>query len=153
MTNSTDCIESRVTVRAPRSRVWQALANAEEFGKWFGVDLSEQQFIAGASVAGHITHPGYEHLTWRVSIERIEPERLLSWRWHPGAIDVGADYSKEPTTLVAFELKEVPGGTLLSVTESGFDRLPIERRAQAFRLNEGGWTQQMVNIDKYVAEQ
>src|SRR5882757_7874392 len=118
MTSSTDRIEREILLKAPRSRVWRALSNAEEFGDWFGVALKGKTFTAGERVQGQITYPGYEHIVWEVVIERIEPERLLSFRWHPYAIDPSVDYSKEPTTLVVFELEEVAGGTRLTITES-----------------------------------
>jgi uncharacterized protein YndB with AHSA1/START domain len=151
MSSSTDRIERSVLLKAPRSRVWRALSNAEEFGDWFGVKLKGKTFEAGQRVQGQITHPGYEHVVWDVLIERMEPERLLSWRWHPGAVDASVDYSQEPTTLVVFELKEVEGGTLLSVVETGFDSLPPSRRLEAFRMNSGGWDAQMVRFEKHVA--
>ena len=146
----TDRIEKRVVLRAPQSRVWRAIANAEEFGAWFGVKL-ERGFSPGARVEGRITAPGYEHVTMKLVIENVEPERLLSFRWHPYAIEPGVDYSGEPTTLVEFQLKEVAGGTELTVVESGFDRIPLARRAEAFRMNESGWGEQIENIERYVA--
>jgi uncharacterized protein YndB with AHSA1/START domain len=147
---NTDTITKNVLLRAPRSRVWRALTNAEEFGAWFGARLSGT-FAPGARMQGPITHKGYEHLTMDFTIERMEPERLFSWRWRPAAIDPSVDYSAEPTTLVTFELEEVDGGTRLTVVESGFDRIPAARRAEAFRMNEGGWTQQMESIKRHVA--
>jgi len=146
----TDRIEKQVLLRAPRSRVWRALTDADEFGAWFRVKL-EGPFRAGAAVRGRITYPGYEHVTMEMQIERIEPERLFSYRWHPYAVEAGVDYSGEPTTLVEFRLEEATGGTLLTVVESGFDQLPSARRAEAFRMNEGGWAEQMVNIERHVA--
>lgn len=151
MNLSTDCIEREILLKAPRSRVWRALSDAEEFGSWFGVTLKGKTFAAGQRVAGQITYPGYEHVVFEVWIERMEPERLLSWRWHPYAVDPSVDFSQEPTTLVVFELKEVEGGTLLSVVESGFDKIPPSRRLEAFRMNSGGWDEQMKNIEKHVA--
>ncbi|MGF6294812.1 SRPBCC family protein [Paraburkholderia youngii] len=150
MNSSTDRIEKQILLKAPRTRVWRALANAEEFGKWFGVNLAGKQFVAGQSTQGRITYPGYEHLVMDVLVERVDPEHHLSWRWHPAAIDITIDYTPEPTTLVEFDLSEVESGTLLRVVESGFDQLPVGRRAEAFRLNDGGWGQQMVNIERYV---
>ncbi len=147
---STDRIEKRIVLRAPRSRVWRAIADAKEFGAWFGVRL-EGAFVAGATVRGRLTVPGYEHLTMEVVVERMEPERLLSYRWHPYAVDPKVDYSAEPTTLVELRLAEVPGGTELTVVESGFDRLPAARRADAFRMNEGGWATQLQNVARHVA--
>jgi uncharacterized protein YndB with AHSA1/START domain len=151
MTSSTDRIERNIMLKAPRSRVWRALSNAEEFGNWFGVALNGKTFTAGRRVQANITHPGYEHIIWDVLIESVEPERLLSWRWHPAAIEPSVDYSKEATTLVVFELKEVDGGTLLSVVECGFDSLPPQRRLDAFRMNSGGWDEQMRRIERHVA--
>ena len=147
----TDRIEREILLKAPRSRVWRALANAEEFGNWFGVALKGKTFAAGRRTQGQVTYPGYEQLVFDVEIERMEPERLLSWRWHPAAVERSVDYSKEPSTLVVFELKEVEGGTLLRIVESGFDSLPASRRLEAFRMNSGGWDQQLKNIEKNVA--
>lgn len=148
--SSTDRIERSTLINAPVSRVWRALVNAEEFGGWFGVALKGKNFIAGQQVQGHITIPGYEHVVFDVLIERIEPEKLFSYRWHPYAVDPAIDYSKEPTTLVEFTLKDTGKGTLLSVVESGFDKIPVARRAEAIRMNAGGWEGQMENIQKYV---
>jgi uncharacterized protein YndB with AHSA1/START domain len=152
MNTSTDRIERKVLIKATRTRVWRALSDAAEFGAWFGVNFTGKSFIAGKPVQGKITYPGYEHLTMEVQIERIEPERLLSWRWHPAAIDPTVDYSHEATTLVVFELEEVEGGIMLSVVESGLDKIPLERRATVMRLNSSGWDQQMENIKKHVAK-
>jgi uncharacterized protein YndB with AHSA1/START domain len=147
---TSDRIEKRVVLRAPRARVWRAIADAQEFGKWFRVEL-EGPFVEGAAVRGRITYPGYEHLTFEARIERIEPERYFAYRWHPYAIDPKEDYSKEPTTLVEFRLEESDGGTLLTIVESGFDRIPAGRRAEAFRMNDGGWAQQARNLERHVA--
>jgi uncharacterized protein YndB with AHSA1/START domain len=146
---STDRIEKKVLLRAPRARVWQAVADARAFGEWFGVEL-QGPFAPGARLWGRITHPGYEHVPFDISVESVEPERRISWRWHPNAVEAGVDYSAEPTTLVVFELQEVDGGTLLTVVESGFDAIPAARRAEAYRGNEEGWAQQMEAIDRYV---
>ncbi|WP_426700029.1 SRPBCC family protein [Rhodanobacter sp. Col0626] len=151
MNTSTDRIERQIQLNAPRERVWRALADAEAFGDWFGVALKGQRFVAGQSVQGYITHPGYEHLLFEALVERIEPERLLSFRWHPYAVDQTVDYSGEPTTLAVFELQDAAGGTLLRLTESGFDQIPLERRHEAFRMNSSGWDAQMENIRTYVA--
>jgi uncharacterized protein YndB with AHSA1/START domain len=150
MNTSTDRIERKILLKAPRSRVWRALSDAEEFGRWFGVDFKGKAFVAGKCVTGNITYPGYEHLVLEVLIERMVPERLLSWRWHPGAIDTAVDYSQEPTTLVVFEIEDAAGGILLTVVESGFDGIPPARRATALRLNNSGWDTQMKNIEKHV---
>ena len=148
---STDRIEKEIVVRAPRSRVWRAISDAKEFGEWFRVELKDA-FSPGAPARGRILHPGYEHLTLEVQVERVEPERLFSYRWHPYAVDPKKDYSSEPTTLVVFELSDVPKGTRVKVTESGFDKIPLERRAEAFRMNSGGWEAQMQNIARYAGE-
>lgn len=148
---STDRIERQVLIHAPAERVWKAVADPHSFGDWFGVDLSGAgHFRPGTRLRGRITHPGYEHVWFDVSVERVEPERLLSWRWHPGATDTAVDYSSEPTTLVVFELREVADGTLLTVVESGFDALPPERRAEAYRGNEEGWSGQVAAVEQYV---
>ncbi len=146
----TDRIEKRILLRAPRSRVWRALSDAREFGSWFGVDFKGGIFSPGGTVQGNITYPGYEHVKMEVFIERMEPERVFSFRWHPYAVDPAVDYSTEPTTLVVFELQDVAEGTQLTVVESGFDQVPIHRRAEARRMNEDGWAQQVRNIDAYV---
>ncbi|MBP1773624.1 MAG: hypothetical protein H6P99_2787 [Holophagaceae bacterium] len=150
MASSTDCIRKKIHLRAPRARVWKALADATEFGTWFGMKL-EGGFIPGQSVHGRITHPGYEHIRLEVKVERMEPESLFSYRWHPYPMDPKKDYSKEPMTLVEFHLQAVEDGTLLQVVESGFDQLPPERRDEAFRMNDGGWTSQMARIERHVA--
>jgi uncharacterized protein YndB with AHSA1/START domain len=148
---ATDRIEKRVVLRAPRSRVWRAITNADEFGAWFRVKL-EGPFAEGKTIRGKITHPGYEHLTMEVLVERVEPESYFAYRWHPYAIDPKMDYSQEPTTLVEFRLEEANGGTALTIVESGFDRIPLARRAEAFRMNDGGWTEQLTNIARHVAQ-
>jgi uncharacterized protein YndB with AHSA1/START domain len=151
MNTSTDRIERKILLNAPRARVWRALSNAEEFGNWFGVDFKGKSFVAGKAVQGKITYPGYEHIVMEVFIERVVPERLLSWRWHPAAVDPAVDYSQEPTTLVVFELQEADGGVLLTVVESGLDAIPLARRASVYRMNSSGWDEQMRNIEKHVA--
>lgn len=147
---STDRIEKTVVLRAPRSRVWRAIAEPEEFGTWFGAKLLGR-FTPGARVQGPVTYPGYEHLTMDITVERVDPERLLSFRWHPDAVEPGVDYSAEPTTLVEFHLEEVAGGTRLTVIESGFDRIPLARRAKAFKDNEAGWAEQIKRIERHVS--
>ena len=146
-----DRIEKQILLRAPRARVWQALADAEQFGKWFGVKLAGS-FAPGARLQGKITHKGYEHVDFEITVERMELERLLSWRWHPHAIDPHVDYSAEPTTLVVFELEDAPEGTLLRVVESGFEGIPLARRLEAYRGNEQGWAIQVKAIERYVSQ-
>jgi uncharacterized protein YndB with AHSA1/START domain len=152
MPSSTDRIEKSVVLSAPRSRVWRALTNVREFNTWFGVELTTT-FVPGAVVSGKITSKGYEHLVVTVWVETIEPERAFSFRWHPNATDASVDYSAEETTLVAFTLDEVPEGTRLVVTESGFDALPESRRLQAFDGNSNGWASQLKRIAKYLADE
>lgn len=147
----TDRIEKEIVMRAPRSRVWRALTDAREFGQWFQAEM-KGTFAPGTRTQGRITHPGYEHVTLEVQVERMEPEHLFSWRWHPYAVDPKQDYSKEPTTLVVFELEEVPEGTRLKVTESGFDQIAPARRAEAFRMNSNGWAGQVKNIARHVGQ-
>jgi uncharacterized protein YndB with AHSA1/START domain len=149
-TMTTDRIEQRVVLRAARSRVWRAIANAEEFGTWFRVKL-DGAFAEGRPIQGKMAIPGYEHMTMELLVERIDPEQYFSYRWHPYAIDPAVDYSAEPTTLVEFKLEEVDGGTAVTIVESGFDRIPLARRAEAFRMDNQGWAGQIKNIERYVA--
>src|SRR5580700_828312 len=144
-----DRIEKRIELKAPVSRVWRALTDFREFGKWFRVKL-EGPFVPGQVSRGRISYPGYEHVTWLATVQRMEPERLFSFTWHPYAIDPNVDYSHEQPTLVEFKLAPTPGGTLLVITESGFDKVPSHRRAEAFRMNERGWTMQLENIARHV---
>jgi uncharacterized protein YndB with AHSA1/START domain len=148
---SADRIEKQILLRAPRPRVWRALADVQAFGEWFGVKL-DGSFAPGARLRGQVTHKGYEHIPFEITIEQMEQERMFSWRWHPHPIDPKADYSAEPTTLVVFTLEEVPEGTLLTVVESGFEGIPLARRAEAYRGNEQGWAAQMTAIERYVSQ-
>lgn len=148
---STDRIEKRVVLRAPRARVWRAISTPEEFGAWFRMRL-DGGFAVGGTVRGKVTHPGYEHAcAVEMQIERIEPERYFSYRWHPYALDPAVDYSAEPTTLVEFILEDAEGGTAVTIVESGFDRIPLGRRDEAFRMNDGGWAGQIKNLERHVA--
>lgn len=158
---STDRIEKTVLLRAPRERVWRAVSDAGEFGGWFGVAF-DGPFVAGARLTGKIAPTRYdaeiaklqephEGKAFNWLVDRIEPMRRISFRWHPFAVDPKIDYSKEPMTLIVFALEDAPGGTLFTITESGFDRIPAERRAQAFTANESGWTMQAKLIEKYLA--
>lgn len=153
MTTDTNRIERSIVLQAPIERVWHALSDAASFGAWFGVNFpAEAAFTAGKRVRGNVSYPGYEYLMFDVEVERVEPPRLLSWRWHPAPTERGRDYSDETPTLVVLELSEQDGGTLLKVTESGFDQVPAERRAEAFSMNSEGWTGQMQNIADYLAK-
>ena len=145
-----DRIEKRIELKAPPSRVWRALTDHREFGEWFGVKL-DGPFVPGQPSRGHITYPGYEHLKWEAVVKDMEPERLFSFTWHPYAIDHKSDYSKETPTLVEFRLGKTKNGTLLTVTESDFGKIPSARQAEAFRMNDGGWTEQMKNIERHLA--
>lgn len=145
-----DRIEKRVELNAPVSRVWRAVTDHQQFGEWFRVKL-DGPFVPGEVSRGRITYPGYEHLKWEATVQKVEPERLFSFTWaHPKTLEQ-EDYSMEPTTLVEFRLEKTPNGTLLLLTESGFDALPSDRRLEAFRRNEGGWTEQMKNIENFIA--
>lgn len=161
MSSNTDRIEKKVLLRAPRERVWHAISDSKQFGSWFGVAF-DGPFAPNKRMIGKIVpttvdpevaklQEPHRGMAFEFAIDRIEPERILSFRWHPHAVDQGVDYSKEPSTLVTFELEEVSGGTMLKVTESGFDQIPIERRAKAFEANDGGWSHQMKLIEKYLA--
>ena len=155
-----DSIEKKIHLRAPLARVWRAISDASQFGAWFGVRF-DGPFVAGQRVTGKIvpttvdakiaeSQKPYEGRAFDFTVDRIEPERVFSFKWHPFAIDENVDYSKEEPTLVVFELEAKDGGTMLKVTESGFDRVPLERRAKAFTMNEGGWAAQMDLVRKYV---
>jgi uncharacterized protein YndB with AHSA1/START domain len=160
---NTDRIEKKILLHAPLERVWRAISDADQYGKWFGVEFAGA-FVSGASLTGKIAptkvdpevaklQKPYEGKPFQIWVERIEPMRAFSFRWHPYAVEPGVDYSNEPTTLVLFELKEVPNGTQLTISESGFDQIPLPRRAKAFTANDGGWEKQTTLIEKYLALQ
>lgn len=162
MASRTDRIEKRIVLQAPLERVWRAISSAQEFGSWFGVRF-DGQFEPGEYLTGHIVpttvdpevakgQEPHEGSRFDITVDQIEPMRVFSFRWHPYAIDPEVDYSKEPTTLVVFELEETPDGTQLTITESGFDRIPLARRAKAFAMNEQGWEAQIALIGKYLAQ-
>jgi uncharacterized protein YndB with AHSA1/START domain len=146
---TSDRIEKHFQVSAKRSRVWRAISDAGEFGTWFGMKL-DRPFAPGATVFGRLTIPGYDHVTLEILVEKIEPEGYFSYRWHPYPMNPAIDYKAEPTTLVEFRLEETSGGTAITITESGFDRLPASRRAEAFRMNEAGWAGQSKKLVAYV---
>jgi uncharacterized protein YndB with AHSA1/START domain len=160
---NSDRIEKRILLRAPLKRVWRALSDSSEFGTWFGVKF-DHPFAPGASMRGVISptkvdsevaaaQKPYEGMPFEITIERMEPERVFSFRWHPYAVEKDVDYSAEPTTLVVFALEETADGILLTVTESGFDRIPLARRAKAFTANEGGWSMVITLIGKYLSHE
>ena len=145
-----DRIQKQIELRAPVSRVWRALTDHREFGEWFRVKL-DGPFVAGQISRGQVTYPGYEHVKWEAVVQKVEPKRLFSFTWHH-SFDPDADILKEPTTLVEFRLEKTKAGTLLTLTESGFENLPADLRLESFRRNEGGWTEQMKNIEAHVAQ-
>ena len=144
-------IEKRIELNAPVARVWRALTDHREFGEWFRVRL-EGPFVPGQVSRGHVTYPGYEHLKWEAVVKQMQPEKVFSFTWHPYAIDPNVDYSQETPTLVEFRLEKSATGTLLVVTESGFDKIPPHRQIEALRMNDNGWAIQTQNIEKYVAQ-
>jgi uncharacterized protein YndB with AHSA1/START domain len=144
-------IEKRVELNAPVPRVWRALTDHREFGEWFRVKL-DGPFVAGEVSRGRITYPGYEHVEWKATVKEIKPETLFSYTWHPYAVEPNTDYSKETPTLVEFRLTPTARGTLLVITESGFDNIPAHRRMEALRMNTGGWEEQTKNIAAHVAK-
>lgn len=157
-----DRIEKKIKLRAPRARVWRALADSQEFGTWFGMRI-EGPFAPGAVMRGTIVptkvdpevaaaQKPYEGTPFDITIERMEPERLFSFRWHPGAVEPGYDYSVEPTTLVVFTLEDEGDGILLTVTETGFEGIPLARRAKAFASNDAGWGMVIGLIEAYLAQ-
>ncbi len=148
---NSDRIVKTAVLKAPRTRVWQAIADAAEFGAWFGVAF-DGGFAQGAAAEGRITSPGpHAGARFTIVVERIEPEMLFSYRWHPHAVDPAVDYSAEPMTLVEFQLEDVPEGTRLTIVESGFDRIPPSRVHEALDMNASGWEIQMGNVARYVA--
>jgi uncharacterized protein YndB with AHSA1/START domain len=150
--SETDRIEKTIHLKAPRAKVWSALTDSAQFGAWFGVKM-DGPFRANTAVRGQLTIKGYEHVTGDWHITAIEPQTRFAYTWHPYAVDPSYDYSKDAMTLVEFTLADDTGGTRLTVVESGFDRLPIGRRAEALSKNTGGWTGQLQNIERYVAGQ
>jgi uncharacterized protein YndB with AHSA1/START domain len=162
MIQPSDCIEKKVFLRAPLERVWEAISDASQFGSWFGVEF-DGPFVARSRLTGRITpttvdaevakaQEPYAGAAFEIAVDRIEPKRLFSFRWHPFAVDPAFDYTFEPMTLVAFTLEAAPGGTALTLTESGFDQIHAERRAKAFEMNDGGWAAQMKLVEKYLAK-
>lgn len=147
--NTTDRIEKNIVLRSPLSRVWRALADAREFGQWFCVAL-DGPFVEGQTVSGKVTLAGYEHIRVKLAVDKLVPQKLFSYRWHPYPVDPKVDYSLEPMTLVEFHLEEKEGATALTIVESGFDRIPLARRAEAFRMNDEGWLGQLKNIERHV---
>lgn len=147
--DTSDRIERSIHIGAPRSRVWRALTDAREFGAWFGADLEGQRFEPGRRASGHLTFEGYRHVLFDVTVQRLEPETLMSWHWHPYAVDPKVDYGAETPTLVVFTLEDADGGTLLRVVESGFDKVPPERRFEALRMNTRGWEAQVQSIRRH----
>jgi uncharacterized protein YndB with AHSA1/START domain len=150
-THVIDRVEKSVQLKAPLSRVWRALTDYNEFGAWFRVQL-DGPFKAGEVATGKVLHPGFEQLTWRATIQAIDPEQYFAFTWHPYAVDPAVDYSSETPTLVEFHLEKTATGTLLTITESGFSDIPEERRNEAFLRNSEGWAIQMKNIEEYVAQ-
>lgn len=144
-------IEKQIELKAPVSRVWRALTDYQQFGEWFRVKV-DGPFEPGKTSTGHMTWPGYEHLKWEIVVQEIEPEQYFAYTWHPYAVDPNVDYSTETPTLVEFHLEPTATGTLLKVTESGFEDVPSARRLEAFEKNSNGWAQQLKNIESYVAE-
>jgi uncharacterized protein YndB with AHSA1/START domain len=162
MNPSTDRIEKEILLKAPRARVWRALSDSKEFGSWFGVKF-DGPFSPGARMRGVIVpttadaevakvQKKYEGFSFEIAVEKMEPERLFSFRWHPYAVDPSVDYSKEPATRIEFTLEPAEGGTLLRLVESGFDQIPSARREEAYRKNSGGWEAQLKNIQSYLAQ-
>ena len=150
MSTETDRIEKKIVLRANRDRVWRALSNSQEFGSWFGMTF-DGPFVEGQRVHGAIIptkvdpevakkQAEFEGLRFELIVERLAPQKTFAFRWHPAAVERGVDYSAEPMTLVTFELEDAADGILLTVIESGFDAIPLERRAKAFASNTEGWS-------------
>ena len=146
----TDRIERSIHIKGTRERVWRALTSADEFGAWFGADLSGQAFVPGQRVRGRMTIPGCEHMFFDAVTHRIEPQERMSFHWHPYSGEPEPDYASEEPTLVSFTLQDAAGGgILLTVVESGFDRIPASRRRAAFQSHEGGWDIQLKNVARH----
>lgn len=144
-----DRIEKSIELNAPIERVWRALTDPAEFGEWFRVNL-EGPFVHGELTRGRITYPGYEHVVWEAKVVKMERPRIFSFTWHPYAVDPDVDYSQEAATLVEFRLEPTSNGTRLTIVESGFEALPSDRQADALRMNDGGWAEQIRNIQAHV---
>src|SRR4051794_10670737 len=162
--SATDKIVKKTVLRAPRERVWRAISDSKQYGAWFGAEF-DGPFEVGAKLTATIvptqadpvvaaSQNPYRGRKFEFEVERIDAPRLIAFRWHPAELDQSVDYSKEPTTLIEFEREDAPGGqTALTITESGFDNIPLARRAEAFRMNDGGWNAQVKLIEKYLAAQ
>jgi len=157
---STNRIEKQVLLHAPLERVWRAITDSEQFGRWFGVAL-DGPFAVGVRSTGKIVpttvdpeiaklQKPHEGKPFEVWVEKLEPVHTFAYRWHPFAVETGVDYSSESRTLVQFELTESPAGTLLTISETGFDELPAARRANAFAAHDGGWASQTSLIRKFL---
>ncbi len=157
-----DAIVKTVTLKADLDRVWRAISDAQEFGQWFGMRFDAPAFTPHSKMTGRITptvvndevaamQKPHEGMAFEMVIADIEPKSLFSFRWHPYAIDKTRDHSHEPMTLITFALKEVEGGVHLTITESGFNAIPIERRAEAFAADSGGWAKQLELIEAWLA--
>lgn len=156
---STDAIVKTAVVRAPLARVWAAVSDARQFGQWFGVEF-DGPFVAGASLTGRIRpttvdpevaalqapHAG---TAFAVEVATVDPPRRFAFRWHPFAVG-GVDVSAEPMTLVTFDLEATGDDTRVTITESGFDGIPLARRAAAFSANDSGWTHQLRLVGLFV---
>lgn len=142
-------IERSIELKAPLSKVWKAITDHKEFGQWFGCQF-DGPFVVGKTIPGKLNFPDFDHMQWAVDVKKMEPERLFSFTWHPYPADPAIDYTKETPTLVEFKLQSIPGGTLLTVIESGFENIPANRRLEAFRMDTEGWIEQLENVAKYV---
>ena len=146
---SLDRITKQIHIRAPRARVWRAITNIQEFSRWFGVE-ADGPFMPGRHIAMVSTNEGCKGAQFYVDVQEIVPERLFSWRWYPGLMEPGIDPKKEQNTLVTFTLEDAEGGTLVTVTESGFDHVTLARRAKVYEENEAGWAHQVASLERYV---
>src|ERR1700721_642400 len=144
-------VERSTLVRAPRSRVWQALTSLKEFSKWFCVE-AEGEFTRGARIRMICTEDSCKGEEFFVDVVKMDAPETFSWRWHPGSKRPGEDNSSEPMTLVEFRLAEVEGGTLVTVVETGFDGLSLARRARVFEENDKGWEFQLGSLTRYAGQ-
>lgn len=158
--STTDTIRKTARLDAPLARVWQAISDSRQFGAWFGAEF-DGPFTAGASLTARIRpttvdpevarlqepHAGHP---FEIEVTEVESPHRLAFRWHPHGTG-GPEHPGDPTTLVEFVLEADGDGTRLTITESGFDRITLERRAQAFDANDGGWTHQLRLVTRYLA--
>jgi uncharacterized protein YndB with AHSA1/START domain len=161
MTSQIDHIEKSIVLNCALERVWCAISEARQFSAWMGLS-DHGDFVPGTLFTAKMAptkfndefaklQEPFDGLQVKMTIDQIQRPRLFSFRFHPFAVDPDADYSREPMNLVTFELQEVPDGTMVTITETGFDRIPLERRAMAYEVNDRGWALATKALENYLA--